>query len=113
VGNPEKARKFFQACVSVSAENAAGWHGWGMLERRLGNFERARDIFLRGLEKCRDKNTYLYDGLASLARQAGRVDEARYWFREGTQTVSGAAHAVVALRLYHCPATLHTLSCAW
>ena len=48
----------------------------------------------QGIQKCRRKPqssvAYLYNGLAVMAAELGRVEEARAWFEEGTRTLEGA-----------------------
>lgn len=49
----------------------------------------------QGIQRCRRKtqsqNAYLYNALAVMAAELGRVEEARAWFEEGTRTLEGAA----------------------
>ena len=71
--------------------HAAAWHGWGLLEKQQGNFLRARDLWLKGIQALRKSdapNPYLYQSLAVLASEMDCVEEARKWFREGTRTVT-------------------------
>lgn len=55
----------------------------------------SRRPLLQGIQKCRRKPqnqiAYLYNALAVMASQVGRVEEARAWFEEGTRTLEGAA----------------------
>ncbi|GAX78832.1 hypothetical protein CEUSTIGMA_g6269.t1 [Chlamydomonas eustigma] len=50
---------------------------------------------MQGISRCRKKprnqNAYLYNALAVMAAQVGKVEEPRAWFEEGTQTLEGAA----------------------
>ncbi|KAG2431428.1 hypothetical protein HXX76_009443 [Chlamydomonas incerta] len=66
-----------------------------MLEKNQGNFTRARDLWMQGIQRCRRKpqsqNAYLYNALGCMAAQLGRVGEARSWFEEGTRSAEGAA----------------------
>lgn len=52
-------------------------------------------MIVQGIQQCRRKpessQAYLYNGLACMAAQLGRVGEARAWFEEGTSTAEGAA----------------------
>ncbi|KAG1665983.1 hypothetical protein FOA52_010081 [Chlamydomonas sp. UWO 241] len=94
-GNIAAARKLFDAAVVVDETHACAWHKWGMLERSEGNYMRARDLWMQGIQKCRrrsqSQNAYLYNALAVMAAQVGRVEEARAWFEEGTRTLEGGA----------------------
>ncbi len=49
----------------------------------------------QGIQACRrqpqSQNAYLYNALAVMASELGRVEEARAWFEEGTRTLEGAA----------------------
>ena len=94
-GHASQARKLFDAAVVVDETHSCAWHKWGMLERSEGNFMRARDLWMQGIQKCRKKPhssiAYLYNSLAVMAAQVGRVEEARAWFEEGTRSMEGAA----------------------
>lgn len=39
--------QYFEAAVLVEPSHAASWHAWGMLEKREGNFVKARDIWIK------------------------------------------------------------------
>lgn len=39
--------QYFEAAVLVDPGHAAAWHAWGMLEKREGNFVKARDIWVK------------------------------------------------------------------
>jgi len=94
-GNIPLARRLYDAAIVASPSHAAAYHGWGLLEKQQGNFAKARDIWIKGLEAGVEANSYLYQSLAVLAADLDRPDEARRWFRVGTQTVKGAAsHAL-------------------
>jgi hypothetical protein len=49
----------------------------------------------QGIQRCKRKpqsqNAYLFNALAVMAAELGRVQEARQWFDEGTATLEGAA----------------------
>jgi len=94
-GNVARARKLFDAATVVDEAHACAWHKWGTLEKSQGNYLRARDLFMQGIQRCRRRpqaqNAYLYNALAVMAAQLGRVAEARAWFEEGTRTLEGAA----------------------
>lgn len=95
-GNTQLARKLFDAAVVADASHAAAWHGWGMMEKGLGNFTKARDLWVRGIRETRRRpNPYLYQSLAVLAAEMGVTEEARKWFRLGTDTLMGSSsHAL-------------------
>lgn len=79
--------QMFDAATVADGAHAAAWHGWGLLEKREGNYLRARDLWLTGVQKTRTKpNPYLYQSLAVLAADLQRPDEARKWFQAGTGT---------------------------
>lgn len=71
------ARKLFDAAVVVDETHACAWHKWGMLERAEGNYMRARDLWMQGIQKCRKKpqnqNAYLYNALAVMAAQVSSI----------------------------------------
>ncbi|GIL88660.1 hypothetical protein Vretimale_17253 [Volvox reticuliferus] len=94
-GNPDRARKLYDAAVVVDGTHACAWHKWGMLEKNQGNYTRARDLWMQGIQRCRRKpqsqNAYLYNALGCMAAQLGQLGEARAWFEEGTRTAEGAA----------------------
>ncbi|GAX83851.1 hypothetical protein CEUSTIGMA_g11276.t1 [Chlamydomonas eustigma] len=94
-GNVSAARKLYDAAVLIDETHACAWHKWGVLERSEGNYLRARDLWMQGISRCRKKprnqNAYLYNALAVMAAQVGKVEEARAWFEEGTRTLEGAA----------------------
>ncbi|MEW5298917.1 MAG: hypothetical protein WDW36_001987 [Sanguina aurantia] len=95
VGNTSRARKLYDSASVVDETHACTWHKWGMLEKGQGNYMKARDLWMKGIQLCRKKPTssvaYLYNGLAVMAAQLGKVDEARAWFEEGTTTAYGEA----------------------
>ena len=68
-----------------------------MLEKSQGNFQRARDLFIKGvrLVPSTRASPHLYCALALMASERGRVAEARDHFREGTQTEAGAQSAAL------------------
>jgi len=95
-GNVTLARKLFDAAIVASNKHAAAYHGWGLMEKIQGNFARARDIWIRGIDATRpDGSPYLYQSLAVLAADLNKPDEARRWFREGTLGTTGReSHAI-------------------
>jgi tetratricopeptide (TPR) repeat protein len=95
-GNVALARKLFDAAIVANSKHAAAYHGWGLLEKRNGNYTRARDIWIRGIDATRpDGSPYLFQSLAVLAAEMSKPDEARRWFREGTLGNSGKeSHAI-------------------
>lgn len=95
-GNVNLARKLFDAAVVASPSHAAAYHGWGLLEKANGNYTRARDIWIRGIDATRPEGSpYLFQSLAVLAAELGKADEARRWFRDGTKSTKGrASHAL-------------------
>ena len=68
-----------------------------MLEKKQGNFQRARDLLVKGsrLVPASKANPYLFQELGAMAAERGRVQEAREHFREGTRTEAGARSAVL------------------
>lgn len=95
-GNVSLGRKLFDAAVVAKSSHAAAYHGWGLLEKSQGRLARARDIWIRGIDATRPNSSpYLFQSLAVLAAELNKPDEARRWFRDGTQTGSGAdSHAL-------------------
>ena len=39
--------QLFDAALVANSEHAASWHGWGLLEKRQGNFRKARDLWMK------------------------------------------------------------------
>lgn len=39
--------QLFDAALVANGEHAASWHGWGLLEKRQGNFKKARDLWMK------------------------------------------------------------------
>lgn len=71
--------------------HAAAWHGWGMLELRQGNYQRARDLLVKGLRLVPDDQPkeFLHQSLGVMAAERNRVDEARFHFKAGLSTPKG------------------------
>jgi tetratricopeptide (TPR) repeat protein len=94
-GDIKTARKYYEAAVLADSGHSAAWHGWGQLEMRQNRLVEARNIFMSGIRNARMPNAYLYESIANLACDVGLIDEARYWFREGTKQVgSSESHAL-------------------
>lgn len=95
-GNVAAARKCYDAALVADSRHAAAYHGWAMLEREAGNYVTARDALVRGITATRDNpSSYLLDAIGNLAAHVGLLDEARDWFRAGTNTIAGAnSHAI-------------------
>jgi tetratricopeptide (TPR) repeat protein len=76
---------------------------------RQGNYAKARELWMKGLKKATDPNEYLYQSLGLLAQEMGRIEEARKWFRRGTENLNGIrAHAIWQVCRYpNLPPTLH------
>ena len=69
----------------------------GELERAEGNYQRARDLFLKGVMKVpkSEASAHLYHSLGLMAMERGRYDEARKHFRDGANTEKGAKSAAI------------------
>uniref|UniRef100_A0A061RFL8 Psbb mrna maturation factor chloroplastic-like n=1 Tax=Tetraselmis sp. GSL018 TaxID=582737 RepID=A0A061RFL8_9CHLO len=94
-GNASHARKLYNAATVASESHVTAWHGWGQLEKQQGNYVRARELWIKGLQRAAKPNEYLYQSLGLLAEELGRIDEARMWFRQGTDRLKGvSAHAI-------------------
>lgn len=39
--------QLFDAALVANNKHAASWHGWGLLEKRQGNFRKARDLWMK------------------------------------------------------------------
>ena len=39
--------QLFDAALVANNQHAASWHGWGLLEKRQGNFRKARDLWMK------------------------------------------------------------------
>ncbi|KAL4435899.1 hypothetical protein ABPG77_000661 [Micractinium sp. CCAP 211/92] len=96
LNNVGLARRLYDAAIVANPQHAAAWHGWGLLEKEQGNYLRARDLWVKGIQALRrSPNAYLYQSLAVLAAEMDCVEEARKWFKEGTRTIMGrASHAL-------------------
>lgn len=84
-GFPPTARKYYDAALVANGFHQAAWHGWGMLEEREGHYERARDLWIKGVRSAekhnKDPSEYLYCSLAMMACRCGKYSEARQWFK--------------------------------
>ena len=60
----------------------AAWHAWGELEKRDGNYQLAKDCWMKGIRHAKGTpSPYLFLSLARLATDLGLYDQARHWFR--------------------------------
>ena len=50
--NFAKARQYFEGALVADPTHSAAYHAWGMMERQVGDWERARTLFLEGIQKC-------------------------------------------------------------
>jgi tetratricopeptide (TPR) repeat protein len=89
-GKYKRAKEYFNAALVANPKHAAAWHGLGMLEMNEGNLVAARDTFKQGIGKVDEPSPFLYEGIGRLAAGLGLAQEARYWFREGTNSALGA-----------------------
>lgn len=46
-GNTQLARKLYDAALVADKSHAAAWHGWGLMEKGLGNYTKARDLWIK------------------------------------------------------------------
>jgi len=51
-GDSRAARRYFDAATVADPQHVGTWHSWGLMEERLGRPDRARDLYLRGLNAC-------------------------------------------------------------
>lgn len=87
--NWAKAKQYLEAALTAHDGHAAAWHSLGKLAEARGDVLQARNAYMQGLRKVETPSAYLYEAIGSLARRVGLIDEARYWFREGTNTAAG------------------------
>lgn len=91
------ARKLYDAAIVANPRHAAAYHGWGLLEKKQGEYARARDIWIRGIRSVPppEASPYLFQSLAVLASELQKPEEARKWFRTATNSIKGSAsHAL-------------------
>lgn len=66
------------------------WHSWGVLEKSVGDFQAAKDCWIKGIKYAEGIPTpYLYQSLALLSSELEMYDAAREWFKRGTGQVTG------------------------
>ncbi|CAN4090343.1 unnamed protein product [Withania somnifera] len=104
-----EARTVYEkGCQATQGENPYIWQCWAILENRMGNLRRARELFdaatvadkkhiaaWHGWAKARDLlgkglkfcggNEYVYQTLALLEAKAKRYERARYLFKQATR----------------------------
>ena len=92
-----RARQLYDAATAADKTHAAAWHGWGMLEKSQGNFQRARDLLVKGVRMVPPSraNPFLYQSLGMMAAERGRTQEAREHFKEGSKTEAGGKSAAL------------------
>lgn len=84
MGNIRRARQLFDAATVADKKHIAAWHGWAILELKVGNVKKARYLLSKGLKNC-GGNEYVYQTLAMLEAKANRNEQARYLFRQATK----------------------------
>ena len=89
-GDYKTARSYFEGAITADPHHSAAYHGWGQLERDRGDIARARNLFIEGIRNSRKFHPHLYEAIGNLAKRAGLLDEARYWFRTGTNIGKGS-----------------------
>ena len=47
--------QLFDASLVANNQHAASWHGWGLLEKRQGNFKKARELWMKVLSQMKLK----------------------------------------------------------
>lgn len=80
-GNPDRARKLYDAAVVVDGTHACAWHKWGMLEKVQGNYARARDLWMtvrgrgqgRGASRRGSAAVFFWGGGSSSLTPAAQV----------------------------------------
>jgi tetratricopeptide (TPR) repeat protein len=96
-GNIALARKYYDAATAADKTHAAAWHGWGSMEKNLGNYQRARELYIKGVRLVppMDASAHLYHSLGVMALERGRISEAREHFRQGVRTEAGAKSGAI------------------
>eukprot|EP00887_Chlorella_sp_A99_P006541 scaffold3.g6541.t1 len=135
-GDALLARRLFDAAIVAVPAHAAAYHGWGLLERRQGNYLRARDLWARGIQATRQTpNAYLFQSLAAWALMEQRLGtearivrrlyarglevspRSRYTYLSWALWEAGQGHVDEARRLYAQGAQLNprdaAIFCAW
>ena len=79
-GDPEAAAAWAAQAIELDAGFAAAWNTAGVVERRLGRPDRARDRFLAALDVADDPASTLFN-LVRLERDEGRSDAAAAYAR--------------------------------
>lgn len=44
--------QLYDAALVANKAHAAAWHGWGLLEKKQGNYRKARDLWMKVLLGC-------------------------------------------------------------
>lgn len=66
------------------------WHSWGVLEKSVGDFQAAKDCWIKGIKYGEGRpSPYFYQSLALLSSELEMYDAAREWFKRGTEQVTG------------------------
>ena len=96
-GNKVLARKYYDAATAADKTHAAAWHGWGTLEKNMGNYQRARELYIKGIRQVppQEASAHLYHSLGVMAFERGRTSEAREHFRQGVRTEAGRNSAAI------------------
>lgn len=83
--NATMARKLFQEALLIEPKHAPAYNAFANLERREGNIDKAKQLYLDGINaNCTDP-TSVFHGLAKLQLSLGEVEKARSTLQQGLQ----------------------------
>ncbi|GJQ09038.1 hypothetical protein GpartN1_g829.t1 [Galdieria partita] len=77
-GFPNTARQLFRKGLSIETDNGYIYQAWGLMEQRLGNIERARELFHECLQKS--SNLEVFIALGILEAKCGYYQKSRNIF---------------------------------
>ncbi|XP_071696753.1 protein high chlorophyll fluorescent 107 isoform X2 [Rutidosis leptorrhynchoides] len=84
-----EARAIYEkGCQATQGENAYIWQCWAVLENRMGNIRRARQLF-DAATVADKKHVAAWHGWAVLELKAGNVKKARYLLSKGLKNCGG------------------------
>ena len=90
----DEAREWFRRGTNgeyspTGPKNAALWEGWARMERDIGDFSRARELYREGLRNS-PRSRYLWLGWALLERKVKNFERSRQLFARGSATSGDA-----------------------
>ncbi|GMH69793.1 hypothetical protein TrST_g4690 [Triparma strigata] len=82
----KKTVRWYEAALREDGEDGTVYNSYGSYLSRLGEFEKAREMFRMGAEKGKTGVESVYHGWGRMELRAGRWEEAKRLFKEGLNT---------------------------